>query len=109
MPLIAFLSLGWKSSFPTPLSLVFVVGKVLRKLVDVPLFGNRLPVQTGLAPAVHPASFKLTGLSGTPAVCRAEIASTMLFEGSPTDDVAGTAIPPTNPMNERKPSYPPKK
>src|SRR5216683_1434940 len=109
MPLMEFLSLGWKSIFPTPLSLVFVVGKVLRKPFDAPLFGKRLPVQTGVVPPVHPASFMLTALGVIPAVLRAEIASTMLFEGSPTDRVAGTAIPPTNPMKERKPSYPPKK
>src|SRR5580693_1069914 len=109
MPLREFLSLGWKSSFPTPLSLVFVVGKVLRKLVDVPLLGKRLPVQTGVAPPVHPASFILTALGVSPAFCTEVIASTMLLLGSPTDWVAGTAIPPTNPIKERKPSYPPKK
>src|SRR5579863_9153404 len=86
-----------------------MVGKVLRKLLDVPLFGKRLPVHVGVAPPVHPASFMLTGLSGIEPACKAEIASTMLLLGSPTEAVAGTAMPPTNPMKERKPSYPPKK
>src|SRR6202795_1067393 len=105
MPLNEFLSLGWKSSLPTPLSLVFKVGKVLRKLVDVPEFGSRPPVQTGVAPAVHPAAFKLTALGVTPAFCKAVIASTMLCVGSPPNElVAGTPIAPTNPIKERKPS-----
>src|SRR5580704_8882097 len=51
----------------------------------------------------------LTALGVIPAAWRAEIASTILFAGLPTDRVAGTDIPPTNPMKDRRPSYPPKK
>src|ERR1700692_3032368 len=98
MPLIAFLSLGWKSSFPTPLSLVFVVGKVLRKLFDVPVFGKRLPVQTGAAPPVQPANLRLTALGVIPAAFKALSASTILSDASPIPSVAGAGRPPTNPM-----------
>ena len=64
-----------------PLLLVLVMGKVLKKLFVETLLGNKLPLHVGAAPAVHPAKAKLTLLTGTPAVCNALIASTMLDPG----------------------------
>ena len=58
-----------------------MIGNVLRKLLVETLFGNKLPLHVGAAPAVHPANAKLTLLTGTPAVCSAVIASTMLDAG----------------------------
>ena len=56
------------------------------------------------APAVQPSNFRLTGLSGTPAVCSALMASTMLFAGPPPGPVSGALALKGLPTVERMPS-----
>src|SRR5260370_8785950 len=99
------------------------MGKALRKLDEVPVWGVKPPVHTKVAgsgnacpTALGQIRFKLTVLGATlppplkPAF-KALIASTMLFVVSPPGmpAVAGPEIPNGTEIMSRRPSYPPKK